>query len=255
MLIINSISAIILILIIFLILGLTNIFLHIDWGGLFFKRKTGETENIARLEEIIGNSKIIYRPEPGSTYLVPEGKYAQTGLGMRIFKELVFNNPPGLLISFIDPAKVLKENKLCDVDTIWLSKENKENKKNKIKTISPNNLGALVSAIDSFARTNNSIILLHGCETLTKYVMIENILDFLKTSEARMALSKSSLLISINFEGMADYKAKQLMDCLTDIKHTAWKRETTEDKAECYRYGAVVSLWDSSCPECGAPFE
>jgi hypothetical protein len=236
---------------IFIILFLTNDFLTFDWAGLFFKRKTEEPETKKDSIESLITGKKIYKPESGVSYLVPSG--SETGSindqGLNIFKELVFNNPPGCIISSFDPKIIIKRYRLADVNMIRLNSSIEPN------TIPPNKLMTLVSAVDNFSNKHESVILFLGFEYLKKYVMFDELMVCIKDITKCVAKSKCSLLVSINIEILPEYKREQLNKYLVDIENAAWLRELAEELAECYQCGAIVKLTNDKCPECGAAFE
>ncbi len=176
----------------FIVLIVLFIHLIFRWYNLYYRKR-----ELTRPKEPKITLKKIATPKfklmPGSTYMLLELTDKNMDQGFKIFKNMLQDGAPGLLITRTYPAKVKKKFALGKLPIIWLTRTKSNN------SITPTNLGNIVEEIKEFtSQQDNSVVMFDGLEYLTVHNEFPRVLKFLHTLKDEIALNNARLMISLN---------------------------------------------------------
>lgn len=134
-----------------------------------------------------------YKLMVGGTYLVLEQTEDETGQGFRIYKDILRNGSPSIVVTRTIPEKIKKKYNLENLPIIWLSRSKNKN------AITPTNLGNIVDEIKEYISKNqNSIVMFDGLEYLIVQNDFDRVLKFLHSLRDEIAVQNARLIISLN---------------------------------------------------------
>jgi two-component system cell cycle response regulator len=141
----------------------------------------------------------------GGTYLILGKNESELEEGFRIFRDIMRNGSPGLVVTRTMPRKVLNRYRLGELNTIWLSRSIDKN------AIKPTNLGKLVDEIKEFtSRNSNTIVMFDGLE----YLIVQNdfgrVLKFLQSLKDEITIQNARLIMTLNPNTLGKNKVELL---------------------------------------------